>query len=322
VDRGTKVALGLLSVGAVLALYLSYANHLLNVSELLTALVAGIGGGALLLALAHLTDDRPTIRVDPLPHKRGYIDLPLTIELDVSRINEELREVVTHGPYSHPEGPLATNSQLWDTYWASKREYQVWPGQTKVKVDLLRFIVKFGVLRVSASGGDAIGCRSTARFRHVNFANGNPEPDEWVSFGPLNWFFEDSKDRVFRQEGGPLEHLYKNPSLGLNAHLKNSQVDIYEGETADLPLFYMRLDQPLVYLCGPTEGIKAGAASDEKPIVVDFEISISARRHRKKAWMFRASVKWEDYRIERSINRHWWHRSPKVGRPVEAGGQP
>lgn len=118
------------------------------------------------------------------------------------------------------------------------------PGPAHPQVEIH---ADFGVLRVTASNGQARGCRASLRVRykvqsHDARSGQMALMDHWMDGGNLSWF-SPSKRRGLTQ----LDTL---DIYDLASHLANPQEDLDESEAKDLQLCYLPQGWSFPIICG------------------------------------------------------------------------
>lgn len=283
------------------------------VFEVLTPVLAGVGS-AVVEARVAMVLDRPTVNVDVLPHKRGFQLPPKELKKDYFTGPDFVPLI--GGPYTHPEAADAKNSQLWDAYLQEPRSIVIHnpkPGD-KIVIQLLPLVVKFGVLRVTCTKGDVQGLHAKIEFRRVaQGAEWTQGERGWTSLGSLGWYSDSIRQLVL---GEKRYEVHDNWSSGLNSYLRNPEIDLNEGESRDLPLFYMRIGgedgrgDTRVHICGEAVGIVAGIASLDTAVKFELRVELFGNKLRERTRIYRCTVKTDDFRIEHvPTNSHWWNGS-------------
>lgn len=257
-----------------------------------------------LAAAVEPPSDRPKIAVEVLPHFKGYI-LPPKVETKIGPGEVSSPLMTNVGASSRDRGKMAP-SQVIDVYWPGPEWKNL--GSTHdaflkgVKWETLpvrSLIVKFGVLRISVSDADAIGCRVAVRFRVTEDALHVWAPARAVDGGYANWYSTALTMKLL-QDDETHKEIDERRGAGVNKYLKNTIEDIHPGETRDLLLFYMIKDQPSVYLCTDVDTMPVGMSFDDKPVRFDLELSISAQRLPRTTFTYRVTAAWDDFAIEQA----------------------
>jgi hypothetical protein len=252
--------------------------------------------GSLLPTLLTRGANVVSLKIEVLPHRRGYT-VPGGWVKGIQGDPETFQ--VTEPRDTHLDVSLATPSQLWQTYWWAPTALDAVNGQVPpVQTNLL--VVKFGVLRVTATGGAVENCRVHGRARLVVDGGSTSLSDGWQDFGNLNWYSDDIRNRVLSRNGAR-DAIARAPFLGLNTHLRNSERTIFDGEEADLPVFYMVLGCPTVFLSGGLPRISPGDSIADAPVRFDVKLSFSGKGlARAPPSTFRISAAWDDFRIDKA----------------------
>ncbi len=219
----------------------------------------------------------------PLPHYKGY-QLPLKVEVKNLRNGKKTATATNVG--------------------ASTAEYNLLEISQKLEVakgpidqPLNELIAKFGVIRVHCVSGDALNCRAQVRVRIIEMY-GQVRPTNFVDWGYLNWFSVAIKREIQQNK---FDEIYPVKHLGLNKYLRNTTVDLHEGDEKDLLIFYMIKDLPSVFLCTDIETAHAGSVfSSGQTLKFEVEIGLTAQRYPKNIWTFFVTVEdFDDFKIER-----------------------
>ncbi len=133
----------------------------------------------------------------------------------------------------------------------------------------------FGIVRVSALGGDAIDCRAAVRAK---------VQDIWLDCGYLNWFSSTRR--------GNLTMIPNFQSQSLNIYLANTTEHIPKNESKDLIAFYMVQNSPSVLMCSDMVHSWAGTVQNNEPARFQFEISVTAQNQPRVLTIFDAEAKW------------------------------
>jgi hypothetical protein len=148
-----------------------------------------------------------------------------------------------------PDVPLSEAQRI-SIAWAST-------NQPQRSVDAV-----FAAIRVSAKNGSVLGCRAELRCQkpilmskandpvivNVNHehVSGGTKVLQWEDEGYVNWYSVGTRKKI-----GPSIHDF---SLGrLNAYLKNTREDIYEGNPKELLVFYVLHNDFVIHPCTDVE---------------------------------------------------------------------
>jgi hypothetical protein len=141
----------------------------------------------------------------------------------------------------------------------------------------------FGVIRVHAVGGDAIGCRVAAKLKMV---------DTWLDSGNLNWY----SPSLIRN----LTTLPDFELLRLSTYLTNITEHIPKDDTKDLLVFYMLQNGPGVSLCSDMTHSFAGNIQNDRPLRFQLEISVTAQHQPKVVTLFDIEAIWGRFLISKA----------------------
>jgi len=226
----------------------------------------------------------PVLDLRPLPHYKGY-GLPLKVEILPDLPDGQHQATATNVGASTAEYNLLEISQ----------KLEAWKGSINQPMNEL--IVKFGVIRVHCISGDALNCRAQVKVRIIEMY-GQIRPTNFVDWGYLNWFSVAIKRDIQQNK---FDEIYPAKHLGLNKYLKNTSVDLHEGDEKDLLVFYMIKDLPNVFLCTDIETAHAGSVfSSGQTLKFEVEIGLTAQRYPKNIWTFFVTVEdFDDFKIER-----------------------
>jgi len=225
----------------------------------------------------------PVLDLRPLPHYKGY-GLPLKIEI-------------------LPDLPNGKHQARGTNVGASTAEYNLLEISQKLEVykglldqPLNELVAKFGVIRVRCMSGDAIGCKAEAKARIIQMY-GRMHPTNFVDAGYLNWF----SVAIKRDIQNKFDEIYPAKHLGLNKYLKNTNIDLRQGDEKDLLIFYMIKDLPNVFLCTDVESATAGSIfTSGQTLRFEVEIGITAQKYPRNTWNYFVTINdFDDFKIER-----------------------
>ncbi|TMI15265.1 hypothetical protein E6H35_02765 [Candidatus Bathyarchaeota archaeon] len=141
----------------------------------------------------------------------------------------------------------------------------------------------FGVIRAHAIGGDAIGCRASAKLKMH---------DIWLDSGNLNWY----SSSLIRN----LTTLPDFELLRLSTYLTNITEHIPKDDAKDLLVFYMLQNGSGVFLCSDMTHSFAGNVQNDQPLRFQLEISITAQHQPKVVTFFDVEATWGRFLIAKA----------------------
>jgi hypothetical protein len=242
------------------------------------------------------SDPRLHIEVYPLPHKKGQFIIPR----ERGRVQNSalLDEAATRQYFSNPERKEAAGSQAWDKLQLVSQNIPAEATWGYFRKPEYSFYMKFGVIRVHASGGTARDCEAVARFKTLRDPSGKSAIGQFLRMGNLNWYDDDIRTRFLRSHR-LVRKLKENPDGGINPLrvIENRTRDIHDGEEADLQLFYTVEDNPGVYVCGGKVTRKAGSLVGPKTVKFQIEVSVLGSNFTKQMATFEATVVKDDFTV-------------------------
>jgi hypothetical protein len=239
---------------------------------------------------------KPVLTIVPLPHRKGFEIAPSKFRVDG---NQRFFHLSGRGPLTNEEWEETCGSQTWqvgvpmvDTVNGSR------DGSATVRRSQIRELrYKFGVVRLRASGGVAIGCRVTATVREVTGKGRSQVIGPPRSLGVLTWYSTGMGQKVLGDMRASREIL-ANPADGINDHIERAgekTVRLNPETERDLQVFYMRAGYPAVFLCGESVGVRAGESENNRVVRFQIDLSMSAENCAEQTRRYLVTARWDDF---------------------------
>lgn len=241
-----------------------------------------------------------SVRIVPLPHKKGFIKPKLRIEVRKSQRTAWMTE---EDRLTHPEAAEASQAQLWDAAVPMVDTVTAGRGRETgiLKSSQTRSLVyKFGVVRVTAIGGPLVNCHATATIMRVIGKGRARTIGPGYGLGTLPWASRSARQQVLGDMRRTRE-LLNNPDEGLNDLLnrhEEKRVNINGGTSRDLQLFYMCNMSSHVFPCGEELGRRIGESESRRVVRFQIDLNLSASNlPTSETRKFAATARWDEFTL-------------------------
>lgn len=307
--RILAVTLVVLAVAIQIWAYL--AGQFLQLANVIASVVAG--AGALSSEGASLFVDNPVFSV----HERR----PFTTEVDL------LHEVLEQAPREQfaedgkrnkaatlgirrrllgPESPAQELFCAWDddaTRADSRTRRPEW--ETTDRYGRRFLYVKWGVAHIHVARSHAKVCiaKANARITKSSGASGF-EPSRESGWVQLNWWNESIRKEL-PHDVHARNAIFEDPGRGVDIYLEHPSESISPSAPKDLPLFYMRLGHPAVFLGGTPGPTILGSPGTAEPLEFDLDLCLEAENGSPQIFRFHVTAKWDVFTFEQTWGRRF-----------------